>query len=259
MVYKLLFLIATLFSAPPLSFGADQVPVEGEYCYHYGDDESVTVAKTKSLAFAREVAVSNYKVWVQVNTSVKDFELEKDWIETIAVGMLQGEKREVTRNIQEICTALKAWINPQEVEDFIVQQKKERETKQRGASQAVAKPTAADEAGAAGKDGKAETEALMKLIMQLQRSITEKDLANLEKISSMSKSRRKWLTTLNANFTTIEIKVGLLERTPDGARVALHFTKGIRPNGKVVIPNEIGGRFNVSVTRSDDRWGPITW
>ena len=87
------------------------------------------------MAFAREVAVSNYKVWVEVNTEVKDFELEKDWIETIAVGMLRGEKRQVNRKIQEICTSLKAWIHPQEVDDFIAQRRKQREVKQRVSSQ----------------------------------------------------------------------------------------------------------------------------
>ena len=135
MMYPFLFIFAAFFTVPPLSFGAERVPVEGEYCYRYGDDESVTVAKTKSLAFAREVAVSNYKVWVEVNTEVKDFELEKDWIETIAVGMLRGEKRQVNRKIQEICTSLKAWINPQEVDDFIAQRRKQREVKQRVSSE----------------------------------------------------------------------------------------------------------------------------
>ena len=121
--HALLFLL--LLCIPVLSLGADLVPVEGQYCYQYGDDESVNMAKKKVLALAREVAVSNFKVWVEVNTSVKDFELEKDWVETIAVGMLQGETRQVVKKGQEICTTVRAQIDPQEVDALIAQRKKQ--------------------------------------------------------------------------------------------------------------------------------------
>lgn len=132
--YKISVLII-LFFMPQLAFGDDLVPVEGQHCYQYGDDESVSVAKKKALALAREVAVSNFKVWVEVNTSVKDFELEKDWVETIAVGMLQGEKRQVTKKVQEICTTVKAKINPHEVDALIAERKKQSAIKQRVTTQ----------------------------------------------------------------------------------------------------------------------------
>ena len=120
--YTILFLLLCI---PALGLGADLVPVEGQHCYQYGDDESVNVAKKKALALAREVAVSNFKVWVEVNTTVKDFELEKDWVETIAVGMLQGETRQVRKKGQEICTTVRAQIDPQEVNALIEQRKKQ--------------------------------------------------------------------------------------------------------------------------------------
>jgi len=84
---------------------------------------------------AREVAVSNFKVWVEVNTSVKNYQLEKDWVETIAVGMLRNEKREVIKKIQEICTTVIAKINPQEVDALIAERKKQSAIKQRVTTQ----------------------------------------------------------------------------------------------------------------------------
>ncbi len=128
-----IFMLLVLCSMPHFAWAIEValVPVEGEHCYQYGDDESVNVGKKKSLALAREVAVSNFKVWVEVNTTVKDYKLEKDWIETIAVGMLQGETREVAKKVQEICTTVKAKINPQEVEDLIAERKKQSAIKQR--------------------------------------------------------------------------------------------------------------------------------
>ncbi len=124
-----------LFFIPQLAFGEGLVPVEGQHCYQYGDDESVNVAKKKALALAREVAVSNFKVWVEVNTTVKDYKLEKDWVETIAVGMLQSEKRQVTKKVQEICTTVNAEINPQEVDALIAERKKQSSIKQRVTTQ----------------------------------------------------------------------------------------------------------------------------
>ena len=83
----------------------------------------------------REVAVSNFKVCVEVNTSVKNYQLEKDWVETIAVGMLRNEKREVIKKIQEICTTVIAKINPQEVDALIAERKKQSAIKQRVTTQ----------------------------------------------------------------------------------------------------------------------------
>lgn len=129
-VYTISMLII-LFFIPQLAFGNDLVSVEGQHCYQYGDDESVNVAQKKALALAREVAVSNFKVWVEVNTTVKNYELEKDWVETIAVGMLRNEKRQVTKKVQEICTTVNANINPEEVDALIAERKKQTAIKQR--------------------------------------------------------------------------------------------------------------------------------
>ncbi len=126
---KILICLALLL-IPHLAFGDNLIPVEGEQCYQYGDDETVSMAKKKSLALAREVAVSNYKVWVESHTTVKNFMLEKDWVETIAVGMLQHETRQVTKKVQEICTTVKAKINPQEVDALIAERRKQNAIKQ---------------------------------------------------------------------------------------------------------------------------------
>ncbi len=119
-----------LFIMPHPVFGGELVPVEGQHCYQYGDDETVSMAKKKSLALAREVAVSNYKVWVESNTTVKNFILEKDWVETIAVGMLLNETRLVTKKVQEICTTVNAKINPHEVDALIAERRKQSAIKQ---------------------------------------------------------------------------------------------------------------------------------
>lgn len=128
-------LLMFLLCIPQLAFADALVSVEGQHCYLYGDDESVNIAKKKALALAREVAVSNFKVWVEVNTSVKNYQLEEDWVETIAVGMLRNEKREIVKKFQEICTTVKAKINPQEVDALIAERKKQSAMKQRVTTQ----------------------------------------------------------------------------------------------------------------------------
>ena len=128
-ICKISFVIF-LFIIPQTVFGDELVPVEGQHCYQYGDDETVSMAKKKSLALAREIALSNYKVWVESNTIVKNFMLEKDWVETIAVGMLQHETRHITKKVQEICTTIKAKINPLEIDALLAERRKQSAIKQ---------------------------------------------------------------------------------------------------------------------------------
>jgi hypothetical protein len=131
-VYRVLVLgIFTLY-CPTLSFGADldkpMESVEGEGCYRYSDDEPPAIAKKKAMAIAREQAVSNYRVWVESSTKVKNFELKEDLIQTISGGMLYHIQiqNEIRKN-QEICMSIRAELDPKEIDQKISQRLGQRD------------------------------------------------------------------------------------------------------------------------------------
>ncbi len=108
-----------LFSTVP---GKAQHPttreaVQGKACYSFGDDETPTLAKRKAEALARERAVSGYRVWVESSSKVENFQLKEDLIQTISAGMLHKVViDEETSNGREICIALSAEIDPQDID-----------------------------------------------------------------------------------------------------------------------------------------------
>ena len=98
-------------------------PVQGTWCYAYGDDETPAQAKRKSILLAQEQAVRSYQVFVKSQSRVKNFQLEEDLIEIASAAILQNisiAKQE--RKDREICTTITASISPVSLEELIEQQ-----------------------------------------------------------------------------------------------------------------------------------------
>jgi len=99
---------------------AKQVKISGEYCYQYGDSESLMVAKEISYAMALRKAIESYKTFIASTSIVKDFKLKRDIVEAIASGYVdnvQIVKQEVQG--KTVCTSLIGYVNPNAVKSII--------------------------------------------------------------------------------------------------------------------------------------------
>jgi len=122
---------------------APREPVQGKACYSFGDDETPTLAKKKAEAFARERAVSGYRVWVESSSKVKNFQLQQDLIHTFAAGMLHKVviDEEVWEG-REICIALSAEIDPQDIVTEVARRQDQQVIKDEVTSEAFNPDTA---------------------------------------------------------------------------------------------------------------------
>jgi len=105
--------------------------VRGHGCYTFGDDDTPAKAKKASLALAQEQAVTSYRVYVQSSSTLKNFQLEEDVIQSASAAVLQDlkiEKQE--QKDREICTTITAKINPVKLDDLIQQKTKAKEVAQ---------------------------------------------------------------------------------------------------------------------------------
>jgi hypothetical protein len=124
--YRLLVLAIFILNCPIPSFGSNfdkrMETVEGKGCYRYGDDEPPSLAWKKAKAFAQQQAVSNFRVWVESSSKVKNFELKEDLIQTLSGGNLYNiQIQNETRENQEICIIIQAELDPQEIDQKIAQ------------------------------------------------------------------------------------------------------------------------------------------
>ena len=86
-----ILLALVIFTVPTTTFAA-QAKIQGDYCYQYGDSESLMAAKEISYAMALRKAIETYKTFVASTSVVKDFKLRKDLVETIASGYVENIK-----------------------------------------------------------------------------------------------------------------------------------------------------------------------
>ena len=112
---------------------AGQARIQGEYCYQYGDSESLMIAKEISYAMALRKAIETYKTFISSTSIVKDFKLKKDIIEAIASGYVDNIKiikQEVKG--RTVCTTLIGYVNPDAVKSIISRKvEKVRKTKRK--------------------------------------------------------------------------------------------------------------------------------
>ena len=99
---------------------ADRAKIQGDYCYQYGDSESLMVAKEISYAMALRKAIETYKTFISSTSIVTDFKLKKDIIEAIASGYVD-DINVVKQDVKgrTVCTTLVGYVNPQAVKSVI--------------------------------------------------------------------------------------------------------------------------------------------
>ena len=116
-----LILILTLGIVLVSSLGyADKAEIYGEYCYHYGDSESLYAAKEISYAMALRSAIETHQTFVSSTSIVEDFQVKKDLLETVASGYVEDIKiikREVIG--RTVCTSVVGYVNPNSVRKII--------------------------------------------------------------------------------------------------------------------------------------------
>ena len=112
---------------------AGQARIQGEYCYQYGDSESLMIAKEISYAMALRKAIETYKTFISSTSIVKDFKLKKDIIEAIASGYVDNIKI-IKQDVKgrTVCTTLIGYVNPDAVKSIISRKvEKVRKTKRK--------------------------------------------------------------------------------------------------------------------------------
>lgn len=114
-------------------------PVRGLGCYTYGDGETPALAHAAAKAEARKQAVESYRVYLQSASTVKNFQLEHDVVETASAAILQGEQVEKKEEKgREICITIAAEINPVEMDKLIQERIKAKDVAQAAQATLVA-------------------------------------------------------------------------------------------------------------------------
>jgi hypothetical protein len=124
----MVLVLTLIVSTFPNTIFAAQAKIQGDYCYQYGDSESLMVAKEISYAMALRKAIETYKTFVASTSVVQDFKLRKDLVETIASGYV--EKIEILRQDIEgrtVCTELIGYVDSEIVERVIKKAVAEKE------------------------------------------------------------------------------------------------------------------------------------
>lgn len=115
----ILVLTLVIISFSSVSYAA-QAKIQGDYCYQYGDSESLMVAKEISYAMALRKAIETYKTFVASTSVVKDFKLRKDLVETIASGYVENIKI-IKQDVKgrNVCTELVGYVSAESIESII--------------------------------------------------------------------------------------------------------------------------------------------
>lgn len=98
----------------------DRVEVVGEESYTYGDKESLIEAKEIARNLAIRRAIESYQVFVDSTSTISDFRVVSDLVQTIAAGHLHDLKVvEQTEQGRTIHVKVRAYIVPSEVKTVL--------------------------------------------------------------------------------------------------------------------------------------------
>lgn len=136
---SLLLVLAGLLLASISFAKQDRVEVVGEESYTYGDNESLVAAKETARRLAIRRAIESYKVFVDSTSSVSDFRIVSDLVDTIAAGYLHDLKVEHSETGRTIHVKVRAYVVPSEIKGVLdkelqrppVRPSKERTAKER--------------------------------------------------------------------------------------------------------------------------------
>lgn len=115
-----IYILAALLAAMPLS--AEEV-IEGRYCYHYGDNETLLEARELTRTLAIRNAIESYRVFVEAASLIDNFIMNTDLIQTISSGYLRDmQVLEHSEEGQTICETLQFKIDPVSFDTFLKSQ-----------------------------------------------------------------------------------------------------------------------------------------
>lgn len=119
-----------LGSIPLSGWAGSAEEVKGRYCYTYGDEETPAQGKKKALALARERAVENHQVFISNKTSIENFQLTEDLIQSVSAGMLKNVTiQEENEKGRILCVGIVAQIEPSLMQEEIERRLEQRELK----------------------------------------------------------------------------------------------------------------------------------
>jgi len=117
---RVILITVLLLLFPYYALTANMAQIRGEYCYQYGDSESLMVAKEISYAMALRKAIEMYKAFISSTSIVEDGKLKKDLIEAIASGYVDNiQIVEQKVRGRTVCTTLFGYVNPHAVKSII--------------------------------------------------------------------------------------------------------------------------------------------
>jgi hypothetical protein len=116
-IISLLFLTSLAFTVQ-----AEKIQVEGQACYTFGDNESLVEAKQFCFDLAKRNAIERYCTFVRSETLTKNYQLEKDVVDTLAAGSLENIKIiEETKKNREICYRITGVVDEASVKKYLEQ------------------------------------------------------------------------------------------------------------------------------------------
>lgn len=113
--------IIILILLPILVFAqSSRIKLTGEYTYTYGDNESLLEAKSLCYTMAIRNAIESLTVFVQSTSTVNNYQLKNDLIQTIASGYIDNLNVDAeTINGRRIYYKISGYVNPAAVKQVI--------------------------------------------------------------------------------------------------------------------------------------------
>jgi hypothetical protein len=107
---------------PSLTYAnPERIEVVGEDSYTYGDHESLVAAKDTARALAMRRAIESYQTFVNATSTVKNYQLVKDLIQTISSGYIHDLKIEQSQEGRTIRVRVRGYIVPSEIKTVLDQ------------------------------------------------------------------------------------------------------------------------------------------
>jgi len=121
-----LIIIFSSFSVNTIPASAEDI-IQGEYCFTYGDKESLMEAKQLTRTLAIRNAIESYRVYANSTTNVNNFTLTNDLIQTISSGYMKDIKV-VSQSIEgrTVCEKIQATVSPRAIEEAIKREVQKR-------------------------------------------------------------------------------------------------------------------------------------
>jgi hypothetical protein len=117
---KISFLAIIIMLAICPSICAADETISGQYCYTYGDNESLKEAKELTHTLAIRNAIESYRAFMISSSNVKDFTLTNDIIQIISSGYMK-DIRTIESKVEgrTVCEKIQATVKPQAIEDVV--------------------------------------------------------------------------------------------------------------------------------------------